>query len=500
MKRVGIIALLHESNTFIREPTTLEHFQQNLLVEGDAVLAAFRGSRHEVSGFIDAIEKSSIARPLGVFAARAVPYGTITHDCWESLLARLRAAVDRYGPFDGLLVAPHGATVAQGASDADGCWLLLVRGMVGVEIPIVGTLDLHANVSQDMVDATDALFGYRTNPHLDQYQQGLVAGQTLLHAVETGVRPQQALVPLPLCVNIERQATEEPHGKRLRQLADGLVVENPDLIAVSLVYGFPYADVPEMGASVLAVSSGDPSLARLAAQRMSRYWWDQREHFVGNLIEVDEAIRRALAYRGQSPHQPVGLLEMGDNVGGGGPGDGTWIAHAWRSQGEGRLLCVMADPEAVDLAMKTGIGGQRSMVLGGKLAPELHGPPLEDRYFVESLTDGRFQEQGVTHGGYSRFDQGPTAVLRGQGNTTIVATTHRMAPLSLQQILSQHLRPADFAAIAIKGVHAPVAAYRQVCSQLIRVNTPGVTTADLNQLEFQNRRRPMFPWESADPW
>jgi microcystin degradation protein MlrC len=193
----------------------------------------------------------------------------------------------------------------------------------------------------------------------------------------------------------------------------------------------------------------------------------------------------------------VGLLEMGDNVGGGSPGDGTWIAHAWLRHGNGKVLTVIADPAAVQSAVAAGAGNSVTMAVGGKLDPLRHGEPIEDTFQVLSISDGKFSEPETRHGGYSKFDQGTTAVLEGSSGITIIATTRRVAPMSLHQVLSQGLRPEDFAAIVIKGVHAPVAAYEPVCSRLIRVNTSGATTADLNQLTFHHRRRPMEPFETV---
>ncbi|HAP06271.1 MAG TPA: hypothetical protein DCR20_00470, partial [Planctomycetaceae bacterium] len=155
MKRVGIIALLHESNTFLHQPTTIEHFTANLLVSGAGVLQAFQGTPHEVGGFLQALAEDPDTEPVGIFAARAMPYGTITADCWNQLMQQLQDSLQHAGPLDGLLVAPHGATVAESAADADGCWLQLVRRLVGPQLPIVGTLDLHANVSLQMVTACD---------------------------------------------------------------------------------------------------------------------------------------------------------------------------------------------------------------------------------------------------------------------------------------------------------------------------------------------------------
>ncbi|MFN9719044.1 MAG: M81 family metallopeptidase [Planctomycetota bacterium] len=493
MKRVGIIALLHESNTFLDIPTTLEHFSTNLLVEGPDVLKAFRDTVHEVGGMISAIETAPDTELIGIFAARAMPYGTITADCWSMLMTRLEQALAVSPSLDGLLVAPHGATVATTARDADGDWLRRVRMMVGPRVPMIGTLDLHANVSQLMVEQCQALIGYRTNPHLDQFARGQEAGIMMLRTLRNEIDPRLAMVSLPLCVNIERQATGEIHGHQLWAEADRLQ-QLPGMLNVSCLYGFPYADVTEMGATVLAVSEWDEALANRVANEMARFWWNRREQFAGQLIGLSEAVAMACQRRLVDSSRPVGLLEMGDNVGGGSPGDGTWITHEWLKSGTGRILTVLYDPEAVSRTSSMTPGSILQTSVGGKCDPERHGPPIHDEFRIIRRSNGQFSEPEVRHGGYSRFDQGATVVLESEQLTAIV-TSRRVAPMSLQQVISQGVNPLDFAAIVIKGVHAPVAAYSPVCSQLIRVNTRGATSADLLEFDFQHRRLPMVPFE-----
>ncbi len=487
MKRIGIIGLLHESNTYIEQPTTIEHFRANLLVRGDEVLDRFRNSPHELGGFVDTLEQEQGIQPVGVFAARATPWGTISGSCWEALMVSLIESLESYGPFDGLLVAPHGATVAETARDADGDWLARVRSHVGPSIPILGTLDLHANVSQKMIDATNALIAYQTNPHLDQRERGIEAAKMMVKTLRGQATPTQSLVRLAFCVNIERQATDEPQGRELRRIADKTLGSNDALLSISCLYGFPYAEVDEMGASVIAVSDGTDAAAEQAANIVAEYWWEHRQQFQGELLSVPAAIQLANAARNTNPSQPVGLLDMGDNVGGGAPGDATNLIHAWKREGHGKLLAVLADPQTVRQAREAGLHQEIECSVGGKYLPECYGEPYRDRFYVRSFSEGRFHESGTTHGGYVDFDQGPTVVLEGRSDITIIATTLRVAPLSLQQILSQGVAPEDFAAILIKGVHAPVAAYAQVCSQLLRVNTPGVTSADIHLLPRQQR-------------
>jgi microcystin degradation protein MlrC len=164
------------------------------------------------------------------------------------------------------------------------------------------------------------------------------------------------------------------------------------------------------------------------------------------------------------------------------------------SSGTGALLAVLYDPEAVTLAERVGIGAALRLRVGGK-TDGLHGKPIEGEFTVVDLREGTFQESETRHGGYSHFDQGRTTILRSRDGLTVMATTLRMPPLSLQQLLAMGLKPEDYAAIVIKGVHAPVAAYGPVCSRMIRVNTPGSTSADPTTFRFENRRKPMFPFE-----
>jgi microcystin degradation protein MlrC len=191
---------------------------------------------------------------------------------------------------------------------------------------------------------------------------------------------------------------------------------------------------------------------------------------------------------------PVGLLDMGDNVGGGSAADGTLLAHEIVRQGVTPACVVLNDPTAQAQARTAGIGATLTLAVGGK-ADDRHGPPLVATFTVRALYDGKFEETQVRHGGIRAFDQGPTAVVESDTGLTVVLTSLRTAPFSLGQLTAFGIEPARFRVLVIKGVHAPVAAYAPVCSRLIRVNTPGITTADLSALAFTRRRQPLYPFE-----
>lgn len=482
--RVGIIALLQESNTFLAEKTSLRRFEEDILVTGAAVRDRFANAPHEVGGFLAGLDKAGI-EAVPIFAARALPFGTVTVEAFDELTRRMFAALDEAGPLDGVLVAPHGATVAEDNPDADGAWLTQLRQRVGPEVPIIGTLDPHANLSPAMVQACDALTAYRTNPHLDQRERGLEAAKLMVRTLHGEIRPTMAAGFPPLVINIERQSTSaNPCGDLLAWLAEF----GDRALSTSLLLGFPYADVAEVGASVLVVTDGQPEVARFLANEASREMIRIRHEFVGQLIDVVDAVERALALK-----PPVCLLDMGDNVGGGAPGDGTWIAQELHRRQVGPAFVCLHDPDGVRQADETGIGGRLEVSLGGR--GQDSGDPLQAAVTVTGLFDGRFRESAPTHGGFTEFDQGRTAIVQTDHNLTVMLTSRRMVPFSIAQLTSCSIDPSAMRFIVAKGVHAPVGAYEPVCGSLLRVNTPGVTTADLSRLQYQHRRRPLFPFE-----
>lgn len=490
--RVGIIGLLHESNTFMAKPTGIESFRQNMLLSGEAFRAAVIDTHHELGGFFAGLEQEQIAA-VPVFGARAVPSGTITAECFQELLDRLFAELDQAGRLDGLLVAPHGATVAESAPDADGQWLSLLRQRVGPKLPIIGTLDPHANLSPRMVQSCDALTAYRTNPHLDQRERGLEAARLMARTLRGEIRPVMAAAFPPLAINIERQLTSEPHCRRLYEIADAML-KRPGVLTNSIILGFPYADVAEMGSSVITVVDGDRGLAEQLADELGREMWNRRQDFLGQMISIDEALDRCSRLDG-----PICLLDMGDNTGGGSPADSTFLANAIVRRKFSRAFVCLHDPESVAAADKAGVGGAIELAVGGK-TDSRHGEPLRDSFTIVGLYDGRFEEPEPRHGGFTRCDQGRTAVLRGDSGLVVMLTSRRMPPFSLRQLTTFGIEPAAFHILVAKGVNAPVAAYAPVCRHLLRVNTPGSTTADMESLNYQHRRRPLFPLERDAAW
>jgi microcystin degradation protein MlrC len=266
-------------------------------------------------------------------------------------------------------------------------------------------------------------------------------------------------------------------------------LSQPKVLSNSILLGFPYADVAEMGAATIVVTDNDAALAQKLADELADRLWQHRADFVAQLTSIDAALQACEADK-QSRYC---LLDMGDNVGGGSAADGTTLAAALLARRLGPSFVCLYDPEAVSVCNASGIGAQLSLNAGGKV-DDYHGSPLAIEARVVSLHTGHFREDAPRHGGIVEFDQGATAVIETLDRTlTIMLTSRRMVPFSLQQIKSCQLDPLWFRVLIAKGVNAPLAAYREVCDKFLRVNTIGSTSADLNQLEFVNRRRPLYP-------
>lgn len=487
--RVGVAGLLHESNTFLSTPTDYDSFATTDLTQGSALTARWRGARHELGGIVEGLAAENDIETVPLYATYAVPSGTITAAAFERVVSEMLEAARGAGALDGLLVALHGATVSEAYPDADGEILTRLRRLFPRPTPIVVTLDLHANVSRAMAEQSDAMIAYRTNPHLDQRERGLDAARLMARTLRGEVHPVQWLETPPLLIQSSRQVTSEEPASRLYQDA-AAVMDRPGVLSASVAMGFYYSDVSEMGASFWAVADGDVEKARSAARWMAERAWALRSTLVGSLHNAERAVTMALSAK----QHPVVLLDVGDNVGGGSPGDSTILLAEILRQQAPNALVVLYDPGAVAACAQAGVGARVELEVGGK-TDERHGRPVVVAGAVRCLHDGRFEERQVRHGGWGLNNQGLSAVVETDDGHTIALTSRRMAPFSLQQVLSLGIAPERKDIIVVKGVVAPRAAYEPVAAAMLAVDTPGVTADSPQALAYARRRVPLFPLE-----
>jgi microcystin degradation protein MlrC len=386
--RIAICGFMHESNTFAIQVTDVRRYSEGSLTYGAAMIPVWQDAHHEVGGFIEASGRCGFDLvPLGM--AWATPSGPVADDFFEQFCDTLVSSLKEAKP-DGVLVALHGAMVTPRFPSADTEILRRLREVIGPGVPLAATLDYHGNVSPVMANHADILVGYQTYPHIDQRSRGMLAGELLTRTVKGEIRPVCRIAKPPMILNLLGQDTaREP---MLGLMAKAREIETqPGVLTVSLMAGFPYADVPDMGPAVIATTDGNAEQAAEIADELAADMWAVREELYVPCPDPQEAVIRAAA----STWNPVLLIDLGDNIGGGSAGDGTvLLAELLRQEASG-FVVVLHAPEAVEKADTLGVGGAFDATVGGAV-DKLHGDPVKVQGVVKSLHDGEVDRDGST--------------------------------------------------------------------------------------------------------
>ena len=485
MKVVAIGGIMHESNTFSDTPTDFEAFHTSV---GDEIIDAWTDTHHEMGGFIQGAAQNGYTLYPTLMAA-ATPAGRVTDAAFDRLTEMLLQRLKTAPKSEGLLLALHGAMVVESYPDGDGEVLRRLRAVFPAEFPIVVTLDHHANVSEQMVNLSTALVIYKTNPHIDQGHRGLQAAALMHRILSEGIAPTQSLSKPPMLLNILYQNTSaEPMRSILNAAAE--LEARDDVLVANVAAGYPYADVYEAGPTFVIVTDDTRQLARKEAERLSEMLWNVRGRLTLDLPDAAAAVRQAI----NAEKHPVILVEMGDNIGGGSPGDSTIILAELLKQDAAEFVVVLWDAESVQTCLRVGVGEEVALSVGGK-TDRLHGKPVPIRGRVRLIHDGHFVETEPRHGGQKYHNQGLTAVveLASPHRALVVLTSRRQTPFSLHQLLSLGVQPQAMRIIVVKAAIAYRAAYEPIAGEIIEVDTPGLTAVNPQHFTYGHLRRPIFP-------
>lgn len=487
--RVAIAGIAHETNTFSSIPTDLARFEDYGIVRGEEMVAQHAEAHTTVAGFL-AINTEPDVEVVPLLYAWANPAGPITASAFETLLAEVLGMLRERGPWDAVLLAQHGAAVSEAFEDADLEIVSRIRDLVGPAVPIGVALDMHANISAGLVEQATVIVGFRTNPHIDARARAEEVGRLITATVRGTIHPTTAFESIPAVINIVRQSTLESPMREIMAAATS-ILDEPGILSVTVAEGYPYADVAQMGMSCLVISDGSPEVARDAVRRLATLMWAARGDFQGSPPGPKDAIAMAL----EGAVWPTVLLDVGDNIGGGGPGHSTVLLDAAMAARVSGLLMILHDPDAVDACVTAGTGSTLEVQVGPPVEG-IHGRPMRVRGIVRRIGDGHFEEPTATHGGFRFFDAGTSVVLDIGDDNLIVLTSKVTLPTSLQQLVSLGIVPENRRIIVAKGVVSPQAAYSRIARRMILVDTSGVTSCDLGGFDYRRRRRPLHPFES----
>ena len=487
--RIAIAQFSHESNSYNPSMTAYSAFTQRPL-NG---IEEWRKNKDEIAGYLEGSDKYQF-EVVPILLAIATPKGPVTDDAMTRITAGIIRGLKSAGKLDGLLLALHGAMVSEKFPHGDVEVLRRIREAMGPVFPIVVTHDFHANVSPRMVELSTALVTYKEVPHTDMKECGLRAARIISCAVSGECKPTQAIAKPPMIYNIiYHQTSRAPllpivsESKRLEQ--------DSKVLAASVPGGYQYADVEQVGPSVVVVTNNDASMAQREAQRLSDMLWATRTQMTRKIPEAAEAVSIAI----KSAKQPVVLVDMGDNIGGGSSGDSTFMLSELLKQKAIGWAVVIADQQAVQAAARAGIGAKFDLAVGGKM-DNMHGKPVRITGVVKSLHDGKYIEPEVRHGGQTFLDQGLTAVIQIEGGTLekqnlLMLTTKRQVPFSIHQLVGMGVYPERQKIIVVKAAVAFRAAYEPVAGEIIEVDTDGATAVNTKRFTYKHARRPLFGLE-----
>lgn len=408
-------------------------------------------------------------------------------DCYRQLktelLERLRAAL----PMDGLLLPLHGAAVVEEIGDLEEDLLAAVRGMVGEELPVVATLDLHAHISEGMVRHADGLVAWETYPHRDAFSTGERGAKLLVDALDGRCRPTMAVAKVPVITSAIHASTDgdDPFARVMRFAKE--LEQEERVLSTSALLVHPYLDLRGMGSGGVVVTDGDMERAeRLALEIASRYW-DMRRELEPEMYTPREAIARGL----ENEEGLILLVETADCCGGGAAGDSVASLMALLEAGiEQPALVPVVDPEVAGICHRAGVGATVEVDLGHKVDPRW-GEPIRVKGRVSGIGDGQFDYSGGIFAG-TGGDMGPTAVLE-VGSVQVLVTTHATYDWMDEQYRAMGLDPTAARFVVAKNPMNYRMAYGEIAGEIFILDTPGPTPATVRHFDFQKLERPFFP-------
>jgi microcystin degradation protein MlrC len=482
--RIAVAGFQHETNTFSPVPATLEDFEAADawpgLVQGGDLLDALAGINLPAAGFIaEACDAGHTIVPL--IWCSATPSGRVTRAAYEHILRLMCEGLSRHGEsIHAVYLDLHGAMAAEHLEDADGETLRRVRNVVGPGIPVVASLDFHANVSAAMLDQASALCAYRSYPHTDMATAGARALRCLTQVSEHPA--VAAMKALPFLMPLTTQCTLiEPLASVMGEIE---ALERSPMVSFNLTPGFPAADVPKSGPVVFGYGH-DPIRLRSLIDGMAATIQSREHEFALELYPIESALLE-LGRAHFIPGRPIVLADTQDNPGGGGYADTTSLLKALLAQRIPKVLAgVLCDPQAVARAHEAGRGARIEMSIGGT-APVKGESPLRGRFEVLALGDGAFTATGPFYSG-ARMELGPMALLRTGELTLAVASRKQQAA---DQAMFRHLgaEPSQYAVLALKSSVHFRADFGPIAQRILVVEAPGPNIADPAKLAFRHLR------------
>jgi microcystin degradation protein MlrC len=495
--RIAVLGFSIECNKFA-PPATKAHFIARTYLEGEAILEEARRPTPtmlpETPGFVAAMDATGPWTPVGIALAMSEPNGPVEHGFFEELLETIERRLKAALPVDGVYFCAHGAAITTEEDDPEGVLFERIRDIVGPDVPVVATFDLHANVSDRMVDTIDAFIGYRTNPHLDMRERGQEAAAALRELL-AGAKTERVRLRLPIVPPTVTLLTAAGPYAEMIELGQRKIT--PAIMNVSVMGGFAYADTAKNGLSVIVTARSDRAAAASLATEIAQYGWDNRARFYPTLTSLDEAVGKALA-AGRDPSLPaLAFADVADNPGGGGRGNTMFLLRAFAEAGvKGALFGIIYDPPLAAEAHRHGLHYHFDAHFNRDETTKF-SEPWSAPARVAALHDGDCVGRRGIYAG-TRLALGPCAALA-IGGITVVVVSHRVQCADPIFFEMMGLEIGKARAVAVKSRGHFRGGFDEFFGpdQIVEVDLPGLTSPMLNRFEWTRLPRPVVPLDDG---
>jgi microcystin degradation protein MlrC len=485
MAVIAVGGFQHETNTFAPSKADYAAFEDGggwpEITFGDGIAPRLAGANIPATGALDTLHAAG-HRTIGLVWCAASPSAQVTRDAFERVAGELLLRLQQAGPVDGVYLDLHGAMVTEHFDDGEGELLARVRKVVGPGVPVIASLDLHANMTRAMIEHADGMNAYCTYPHIDMAATGARAAKLLERTITAGAPMAKAFRPLDFLTGLPSQCTFIEPAKSLYELLYKL--ERKHDVTLSFTPGFPMADFPECGMAVFGYGP-DAANVNAAVDAMANAVHDAEPDFVMELFEPDAAVARAMQ-RGE-PGAPVVMADTQDNPGAGGNGDTTGLLAAMlKRDPHDAVMGLLIDGASAKQAHIVGIGHAAEFRLGEISGVPGHAP-LAGEFTVEGLSDGKFTCTGPMFKGF-RMDLGKMAVLR-KGNVRVVLASKKCQAADQEMFRHLGIEPKQQRMLALKSSVHFRADFQPIAKEVLVVVAPGPAKADPT----------MFPWTRLRP-
>jgi len=487
--RILVAECKQEVSSFNPVPSQYADFA---VLRGEGLLAYHRRVADEMGGALSVFDQSPGVEVVPTFSARAITSGgTLAASSWQRLVREWGEAMSAVPACEGVYLSLHGAMCAEEEDDPEGFLLEEARRILGEEVPMVISLDLHGILTDRMLRHSDAVVVYHTYPHVDFYPTGQRAGRLLLRLMAGQAAPVTAKVEVPVLARGDELITQTGRIRHVIAAAQAVERETWGLSA-GMFWGNPFTDVRELRSNSLVVADNDEERARTEALSLADLFWQHHERMRVPLTSLEEAARRASEHHASGQGGTVVLVDAADATSSGASGDSNAIVRALLAAGyQGTVLAPVVDAPAVQAAFGAGVGKTLRVSVGGAL-DQRRFAPLELEARVHLLSEGLFRSETTC----SLWNAGPTAVLQA-GVLTLVVTSRPVSLYDRALFWAHGQDPRHFGAVVVKSPHCEPQMFKEWAAPYIDVDAPGATSADLKSLGHTQCPRPIWPLDEG---